>query len=137
MSDGLRHVLHENGIHEFTFLKPSRQAIDDLYGIMNDLMENAPRPEIVLLLVDVTNGIYPPLRHLFKATQEFNSTHVDAPPGFTAVIAAPNAMVTLAATFMNTLNKFIMGYNRLRFFKTDDRERAIQWLLQVQQQQME
>ena len=137
MSEELQYVRHASGIHEFTFLKASRNSIDELYEVMRGLLQHHPKPDSVLLLVDVTNGIYPPLRYLFSATTDFNATHDDAPPGYTAVISNPNAVVMLADTFMKTLSQFIVGYNNLRFFKPDEREQAIQWLLHLQQEHSE
>ncbi len=130
-NEHLLHTLHENGIHEFQFLKSSRAAVDGLYEVMIALMETSPRPTSFLLLIDATNGMYPPFRHLFAATQEFADKYTDAPPAYTAVVANPNVLMTLVDNFMQTLSKYTTGYNSLRFFQAAEYDQALARLLSI------
>lgn len=131
----IHYTLHENGIYEFRFEKASRKSVDELYEVLEKHLFMQPYPDSVLLLIDTTNGIYPPLRHLFSATQEFNRKYKDAPPGYTAVLSNPNVLLSLTDAFMRTLSKFTTGYNSLRFFKEEQRDEAIAWLLSIAEQQ--
>ncbi len=129
MSEDLQFVLHENKIHEFIFLKPSRTAVDELYQVFIEYVESGDPPKSFLLLIDARNGIVPPLRYLFTATQEFAARYETVPPGHTAILHNPNMIVSLLENFMNTLSRFVTGYNTLKFFNEDKREEAIAWLL--------
>lgn len=129
MSENLQFVLHENNIHEFIYLKSSRAAVDELYGVFHTYMESGDPPKVFLLLIDARNGIVPPIQHLFKVTQEFAKKYEDIPPGHTAVLHPPNLIVSLIENFMNSLNRFITGHNTLKFFNEDQYDEAVAWLL--------
>lgn len=129
MSEHLQLILHQNSIHEFTILQPSRTAVDELYQVFIDYMENENPPDAFLLLIDARNGIVPPLRHLFTVTQEFAMRYASVPPGHTAVVYNPNMIVSLLENFLNTLSGFVTGYNTLKFFNENQYDEAVAWLL--------
>ena len=129
MSEDLQFVLHENNIHEFIYLKSSRTAVDELYGVFRTYLEQDVRPEVFLLLIDARNGVIPPISYLFKVTQEFAKAYKNIPPGHTAVLHPPNLIVSLIENFMNGLNHFITGHNTLKFFNEDQYDEAMAWLL--------
>lgn len=120
----------ENGIHEFILGDSSRVSFDALLDHISQVYGKTSPEEIILNLVDFRKSGLPPLRYGFQRTQEsiarFKKEGREIPRARSAYLHNPGAMIMMVQSFLNLLNSNAVG----RFFAADEREKAIEWLLE-------
>jgi hypothetical protein len=113
----------ETGVHEFVMLEFSRAGVDAFVAAI-ERMNAAIPPELPRpILVDSGRGVQP-LSYLFTRLRMV-STGVSGQPGSRlALLLQPGMMVSIVGGMMR-----IFPQLSVRFFRPDEREAALEWLL--------
>ena len=123
---GVNYIQRDDAIHEFVFTGESDDALDHFFEILRQLLKESTSDDIYCYLVDVTRSAgQAPMSDLVK---RFRRLQIDIPEraaGRTAIVHDGSIMLTLANTFLDTLAP---AQDKARFFRQNERERAIQWL---------
>src|SRR5690349_16310221 len=117
--------LLDNGIHEFTFNRPTRQAVDMHFEKLHEIYAALPKGAVVRCLVGVPHG-FPPMNYTFGKVREFNRHHTDNPGHYAFLYGRSNVMLSLVQTFFKTVAGGTMG----TMFPDTERDQAIAWLLE-------
>ncbi len=119
--------LMENGIHRFTFHNNTRAAVDALFDLMMPLIENPPdgADAVQLHIYDASEAL-PPLQHAINRTMQLRKSGITIPPSYVVVLYGHNPLMGIA----QTLIRAVAWKSPTRFFKIEDEEMAINWLLE-------
>lgn len=125
---GCQYSLLDNGIHKFVFTGIGKTGLDDLFEYLHELWSQHSSDETLRYIVDTTqsNG-QASMVQLLRRFQQLDKSLTDRPNGRTAIIHNPDALVTLADSFVRT---FAPKRDKSRFFQNGEEEKAIQWLLE-------
>ena len=123
------YTYREDGIHEYVLLDTSRAAFDDFLGRTQSISESADPDEVLLNLVDFSNGL-PPVMYSFQRSQEAVAKQKKAghsiPSARNAILYQSGVLISMVQTFVNLLHVDAVG----RFFPVEERDQAIAWLLE-------
>lgn len=121
----------DNGIQEFIFTESSRAAVDEWIRHLERIYQeslNLPADSPGRTLIDVRQSGAMPLSYFFQRSRQFTSTH-PSPAGSVARVAglhdANGVIVSLVQSFANLGSRDMT----VAFFKGDQRDQAIAWLL--------
>ena len=119
--------LLDNGIHEFTWVSPSREAVDVWMEYCDGLYEISPPGSILYYLHIAQSANFPPLSYVVRKARELQLKYPNQPKTRSAILFQSRFFGGMINTLTRMLNK--EGVDTTRFFSTDERERAIEWLL--------
>lgn len=124
---GCIYHLLDNGIHEFTFRESSREAIDQFFGQLAEILQTTPTTDTLRYLVDITLG--DKQVSLTKMSWRFRRLDMEIPVrarGRTAILHNPGALISFVDGFIRALAPL---KDVTRFFPVDRRDEAIAWVL--------
>lgn len=119
----------EDGIHQFTFLDASREAVSEFVTQLETIYTNTPLDKHVHLYLD-TSALKagPPLRQIARQITPFFQEFPERPEGSLAIITARGSVFTMLGNF---LNLFSRSKDRFKLFREGQEDEAIRWLLAV------
>lgn len=122
----VEHIEHPNGIHEIHIKAPSKAAIDGWLAIVEDIYDWA-RPDETLRFLLVGGSIQQPLRYAFARARDFAAQHPNGPYTRTAVLLEQTLIFSIVAAMARDIPT--TERNVARVFTTQQRDKAIAWLL--------
>jgi hypothetical protein len=118
---------HDSGLHEFTVLNASRQAVDVFIDGMDAIFAHTPHSATILVLIDVSQSKMPPITYAFQRGQGLFARHKIHAPLRSVYLHKPNVVIAIIQSYLALLRS---GERRERRFMQDtQRDEAIAWLL--------
>jgi len=114
----------DDGIYEMTFHTATRQTVDEMIQNIQEIMDNTPDGAVVRCLIDNSNVDTLPLKYLFGRSAQFFKENANRPRTRLAAIADGKSFKNVIASFVETMSRG----DHMRYFNTDEREKAIAWL---------
>lgn len=115
----------DNSIHEFVFTESSRDAVDEFADHIKNVHETTPLDAPTnCYLVDNSRVELVPITYVLRRLKDLEAYR---PEG-----RDPSRVAVVADGFMGHLANNLLAIalkNRFRFFKPEDRENAMSWLL--------
>jgi len=113
-------------IHSLTIHEESRQAIDEIFKVVDELYIIEGTDEMMYFLIDASNIKDIPFRYMTQKVQHWRDAQAKIPPGRSALLYHHSSL-------MSTLVNMVVGYfnnkdSSTRIFKPDDKQQAIDWL---------
>lgn len=116
------------GIHEMIYHAAGREAVDEYFAHFERAIGDTPAGATLRCL---TNGTLitktQPIGYMFARTRRALTRFSHRPIYRVAIISHDTSMVALMDTLFRALAR---GRDKLRFFKAEQRQEAIDWLLQ-------
>ncbi len=118
----------DTDIHEFTFHKSSRQAVDDWLAHMNVIYEDKTRNDHLHFLIDARESGSLPLSYMFTAATKWVQQLRVHPHVRLALVNKPgeNILTALSDKIVKTMR---LGHLEMTNFYGDSKDQAITWLL--------
>ena len=112
---GCKYSQLDNDIHKFEFTGVGTTGLDELFGYLQALWSLHSSDETLRYIVDTTNSNgQASMVQLLRRFQELDRNMSDRPNGRTAIVHNPDALVSLADSFVRT---FAPKRDRSRFLK--------------------
>lgn len=134
MAEYIEHTVHDNGIHEITYLEANRHAVDVYIELMESLLEEMLEDdsiEKVRILVNLTKTReLPAFSYLTSQGRKLVHEHLKDRAKFrvrSAFLAKHDEIMvmSLAESFL----KLMPVDMKIKIFEADLRDEAIQWIL--------
>lgn len=120
------YTYHENDdIHEFRYLRPTREAWDDLLAMMSELVEQGKYSPMIRTVIDGTAGDVP-LAYAARASKAWTEAHPKRQPSRTVMLYRESTLLRIAEAMTNAMR---LANDDIRFFHVSKRDEAIAWLL--------
>ncbi|MDX1993308.1 MAG: hypothetical protein SF029_13025 [bacterium] len=104
--------------------------VDAIFDGLEQAVEETPADDVVLFLLDGSlSHLNPPLSYTFQRAKDFMRRHALPPRRRVAVLYTNGLLVSLLDTFLSSLTGYNSDFSITRFFKADQRDEAVQWLL--------
>ncbi len=124
---GCEYTQLNNGIHQFVFFRPSKEAIDGFFHDLEHILETTPGTETARYVLDIVHSEGE--ISLVANVQRFRKLEVAHPRrarGRTVILHKPG----LAFAFMDGFIRALApSRDKTRFFPIDRREEALVWLM--------
>jgi hypothetical protein len=118
---------HDTGIHEFRMTEASRRGWDGFLDSISAIIKAQTERRTLLVLLDSTVGT-PPLRYITNRAPSWTAEHPDRPAMHIAILYDDSVLFTFADMVMKGLRR--RRDSSARFFRSDQRDQAIAWLLE-------
>lgn len=118
---------HESGICEYTFHKSSRQAVNEFLAQNNKVIVNAEDDQTLLVLIDISPSGLPPLAYFLSRVREEMKQHPYRLSSRVAILYKDSRLLGLMD---NTVRLITNSKDKTRFFKLENRDQALAWLLE-------
>jgi hypothetical protein len=116
-----------NGIHEFTWTSPSREAVDVWMDYNEALYGVTPLTTTLRYLHVVQSANFPPISYVVRKARHLQTLFPEQPSTRSAILFQSRFFGGIINTLSDMLNK--KGKDVTRFFSMEEREQAIAWLL--------
>ena len=127
-NNGCEYTVTEQGIHQFVFREPSKDAIDDFFRKLEQIFTTTPKGGTNRYIVDITQAGDRDVS-LVANVQRFRrleTLYPERPRGRTVILHRPG----LAYSFIDSFIRAIAPSRDItRFFSVDKRDEALTWLL--------
>lgn len=114
-----------NGIHVFRFVKPSRRAVDEWLEHLDAMFAALTEPEVCYVMDYSIKGLVP-IAYGAQRSREWLAANPNHAPAYVTFIHNNTMMVSMFDSIVRLLPAH---HVTTRFFKADDYEKAIDWLL--------
>ena len=125
---GCEYTVTEQGVHQFIFREPSKDAIDDFFRKLEHIFTTTPKGGTNRYIVDITQAGERDVS-LVANVQRFRrleTLYPERPRGRTVILHRPG----LAYSFIDSFIRAIAPSRDItRFFSVDKRDEALTWLL--------
>jgi hypothetical protein len=118
--------LHDNGVHEFTLLEPTRRGMDALVEHINRVYDNVGPGEVIREIIHF-QGNLPPVSYAMQKARE----HVRRYPRMPKIRAVITYDTSLFLSLVKPLSNLLflrVGNLNVRYYSSAEREQAMQWL---------
>jgi len=122
----IHYVHHDNGIDEFILKVPCREAVDDWVRQLDPLIERTPSDGMIRQLIDLSLGM-PSLSYTLQKLRSLLARHPDYRLQRLAILHTTSLIPQLVGALLPLLR--LEHVLRVRYFKSDRRDEAIEWLL--------
>jgi hypothetical protein len=122
------YTYHENGVHEFILLEPTKRGMDKLVEHINNVYDNAYPGEVIREIIHF-QGKLPPIGYAMQKAREHVMRYPKMPKIRAVITYDTSLFLSLVRPLSNLLFMRIGSLN-VRYYPSDDREAAIQWLVQ-------
>ena len=124
----LIYILNSNGIHEFIVKQSSRTAVDEIMSVFGELYDSTASDQILRRLFIMQPGVrLPSVAYTIGQTRQLLAKHKKPPKSRNALIYEDSVALSIlrpSVRFLPFANAMPLG-----FFRTNEREQAITWLL--------
>lgn len=119
------HRLHEGKVHEYILTEVSRRALDEMFGIIEQIVseaarDNRPEDQYNPTLVNSSIGVQP-LNHAFLKMQPLVSRYPAIRQARIAIIVPPTPLI-------GAISKILRTVTPMRFYKSGEHDQALAWL---------
>jgi hypothetical protein len=122
-----------DGIHELILLAPTKAALDECFARLEQIFASTPPGEPVLLLSDTRQSGIPPLGLLISFSRRLFHRYPNHRVIFDALLHQQEGQLFRA--FSAVVQRLAGLYRaRVQFFHADERQQAIDWLLEQRRQ---
>ena len=125
---GCEYTVTEQGIHQFVFREPSKEAVDDFFRKLEHIFTTTPNAGTNRYIVDITQAGERDVS-LVANVQRFRrleTIYPQRPRGRTVILHRPG----LAYSFIDSFIRAIAPSRDItRFFPVDKRDEGIAWVL--------
>lgn len=122
------YILHENGIHEIIYNEVSRGAVDAYMNHFDQIMAITPKGQKLRLL---SNGAFvtemQPISYMMSRFRGVMQKYPQRPSVRVAVLYGSVRFLDLVNGLFRI---FVHGRDAMRFFKAEERDEAVAWLLE-------
>lgn len=118
---------HDNGIHEFTFVEATRQAVDEWFGHIEILMREVPPGTMMYYLVRSTAPAQLPVAYMVKCAQRWMSENAHIHTARVVFLHRSHFYYPHAKSFIRAWQ--MSNGIAVRFYPHDRHEDAVRWLL--------
>lgn len=125
------YIHHENGIHEYVFLRATRKSIDEWIAHADIAMQNQPMDRPAHTLVDISQSGMPPINYTMSRARTWQGANKERPSGRIAVLYHPGLFLSMVEGLIGMLSR--RGQEQYRFFPEGKREEAVAWLLAAEE----
>ena len=123
----------QEGVYKIVFHNSSRAAVTELYARIETVIHQTTSDHMILILLDASDlKRLPSIPEIFRKAREFEKRFPDAPPSRFAIMVNPGVLMSLVQSFVNSLSSYQSAYNRARFFKQEQYDEAVEWLVAEQ-----
>jgi hypothetical protein len=122
------YTLHDNGIHEFVLLEPSKRGVDELVGRINQLYDSTPSNEKLRELIQFRGGM-PPISYAMQRAREQMARYPSLPSLRVVIMYDTNLFISFIMPLANILFSRADKIN-MKYMPTNKRDAAFEWLLQ-------
>lgn len=119
--------LLDKGIHEFTWISPSREAVDIWMEYNDILYQTLASDDTAHFLHIVQSANFPPLSYVVRKARELQLKYPEQPKTRNSILFQSRFFGGMINILTRMLNK--EGLDITRFFGMDERDKAIEWLL--------
>lgn len=117
----------DNGIHDFIFIAPTRQAHDEWFEQTARIIEQAKAGTTLLFMIDLRDSGLPPVGYVARRVRQLLAQYPQRPATRSAFLYSPPVLRPLARLFITRLTA--PGKDKVRFFPASRFEAATAWLL--------
>lgn len=117
--------LRQDGIHEFTFTKASRQAIDEWVEHANGIYANVTEQDHLKFLIDLRESGVMPLPYLSQRGRAWVNSLKIHPQVNMAILHKGDVLLSLSNALIRNLR---LGHLHVHWFHSDKYQAAITWL---------
>lgn len=117
----------DNGIHEFKFIRPKTEAIDQWLAQTTDVLKQMPEGEEYRAILNLLDYSMLPVNYVITQVRAWQKEHPNYKTGRIAIVYKSGAILGLSETITNLLTRPLKL--SIRFFSTSRRDEAIEWLL--------
>jgi hypothetical protein len=121
-----RYTPFANGIHEFVFTVPSRQALAGWFDYLDTIYHATPTGATIPLLIDLRQSGLLPMTHISDNVRDWLQAHPSRHSAHIAVLHSHSFPVALAQTFLRRYHT--RTDPAVRFFSERERDEAVMWL---------
>lgn len=123
---GCDYTILENNIHKFVFTGEGDSGMDELFAYLEKLWSEHDQDETLRYIVDTTRSDgQTSMMKLLERFRQLEKSMDQRPAGRTAIIHKPDALISLADSFIRT---FAPSRDKTRFFKSGEDDKALQWV---------
>lgn len=122
-------TIKRSDYYEVVFHNASRQSVDEWFAFAEGVQKEFGDNYWLRFLVDYSESGWPPMRHFQRGRREFVKKYPDYIGAYLAIIVPD----TLFNSLMTDLFRFSRDRATWAFFKPDQREQAISWLMQYKE----
>jgi hypothetical protein len=115
---------HHDGIHEFRFTLPSREAVDIWLAYMEGIYEQAADRNAVRLLIDIRQSGLLPMTYMFSRVKQWVSQYPERRNTYLALLHGKNGLASVVRPYLRLLG--VEDAYHLHFF--EERADAMDWL---------
>jgi hypothetical protein len=126
---GCNHIIYDNGIHEFAFTAPTREAVDSWISMATKLYAEADTSRKLPILHNTTQAGVLPFSYIIKRMPALTSTHASELITRTALLAPRSPINDFARVIANNVLRTAQFRDEVKFFMPTERDDAIIWLL--------
>lgn len=119
--------LLEDGIHEFTWLSSSREAVDVWVEYCDSLYMRCSPDDTVYFVHVIQTANFPSMSYVVRKSRELQQKYPDQPNTRSAVLFQSLFFGGIINILKRMLN--IQGKDTTQFFRLDERDKALEWLL--------
>jgi hypothetical protein len=116
-----------NGIHEFTWTSPSREAVDVWMDYNAALYEVTKVSDTIRNLHVIQSVNFPPISYVVRKARHLQTLYPEQPNTRSAILFQSRFFGGIINTLSTMLNK--KGKDITRFFSMEERDEAVAWLL--------
>ena len=127
-NNGCEYTVTEQGIHQFVFREPSKEAIDDFFHKLEYIFTTTPNAGTNRYIVDITQAGEKDVS-LVTNVQRFrrlDTLFPQRPRGRTVILHRPGLAYSFIDSFIRALAP---SRDVTRFFPVDKQDEAVAWLL--------
>lgn len=126
--EGFKAKLLNNGIHEFRWASTERHAVDLWVAYNESLYETTDPNDTLYFLHEIISTKFPPVSYIVHQAQQLQSKFPQHPKTRSVLLFQSRFF----GGFINTLSQLVnrKGQDVTRVFAMDERDEAIAWLLQ-------
>lgn len=123
------HTLLENGVHVFELHAATRQTVDVLMQMLDQVVDTTPEGGTFYYIVDMRKHGMPPLQHFFQSGLNWVRQRKNLPKIRTVFITTAVGLASLGDTFAGIINRALSTEWQWKFFTEGGIDEASAWLL--------
>jgi hypothetical protein len=126
MSDTISHEIMEDEVHVFTLVQGGRQAIDDVFALVEKVIYDSPDDIQIRMLFDTSKTEDLPMRYTMQKAEQWKKIQTELRATRSAIVTSQQTLV------LAVLNLLMASFNspesKTKLFTPDKWDEAMAWL---------